>query len=68
MKIINFRGDLTDNSAKKEALPTKPSFGVSVPVQAFYWHSACLRNWLLFPDIGQDTVSDDDDAVVYNRD
>ena len=25
MKIINFRGDLTDNSAKKEALIDNPS-------------------------------------------
>ena len=26
MKIINFRGDLTDNSAKKEALDQTPNF------------------------------------------
>ena len=43
MKIINFRGDLTDNSAKKEALVTVAAR--ALPLQYFLYAVIVLSKW-----------------------
>ena len=42
MKINNFRGELTDNSAKKEALPITLLFMIMSTVDQFVQHALAL--------------------------
>ena len=50
MKIINFRGDLTDNSAKKEALFVSADISVRSPGKVFMFLIQCYESGIKIID------------------